>query len=523
MSMKCLNEKIHSKYKFSSLSVALLRLSRMAVQLFILGIMPVLAFAQYKTGLLPSPKEKVENLVKYISPVSSLPSTVDNSAGCPPVGDQGNQGSCASWAIGYYYKSYQEAKDQNWSLTTANHQFSPAFLYNQINGGTDSGSTLYDNINILVNKGCASLRLMPYDDTDLTTWPTAATSQSALPYRAKDMAFFFITNGIGDNVIDAMKQHLNNGDIFVLAIPVYENFFDSNNTFYAGCNYFYNEVSGKLAGGHAVTIVGYDDNVSSCAAGGCSVKGGFKMRNSWGTAWGNSGEIYLSYEFVKKYAWEAVYMTDRIGYSPTATAEIKIEHPFRNEIGVTLAGGGWSQTVYNNSGGSVPDIHTIVDISDGPSPALTEWSLLVENNYDISCATVSLFTITYNSVVYPCPDVPCVISNSGKSVLHVSAGLQSPQNKVKNFPNPFYPSNISRVTIRMPERYWGSRMKVLIYNMAGVPVRTLEESTGDANPGIGTAYWDGKNSSGDMVASGLYYYVVDTGGKKFRGNITLIK
>jgi hypothetical protein len=35
---------------------------------------------------------------------ASLPNSVDLSQWDPPVGDQGQVGSCVSWAVGYYYR-----------------------------------------------------------------------------------------------------------------------------------------------------------------------------------------------------------------------------------------------------------------------------------------------------------------------------------------------------------------------------------------------------------------------------------
>ena len=58
--------------------------------------------------------------------------------------------------------------------------------------------------------------------------------------------------------------------------------------------------------------------------------------------------------------------------------------------------------------------------------------------------------------------------------------------------------------------------------MSGTTVRTLTNPN-EIIPASGQAIWDGKNENGDKVASGLYFYVIDTGGKKFRGKITLIK
>jgi hypothetical protein len=52
---------------------------------------------------------------------------------------------------------------------------------------------------------------------------------------------------------------------------------------------------------HAVAVVGYDDTWLGV--------GGFKIVNSWGTDWGCYGYAWLSYDFVRQYAWEAWWMT----------------------------------------------------------------------------------------------------------------------------------------------------------------------------------------------------------------------
>lgn len=49
------------------------------------------------------------------------------------------------------------------------------------------------------------------------------------------------------------------------------------------------------AGGHQVSIVGYDDNVE-CTINGATMKGAFLVANSWGTSWANDGYIWLMYD-----------------------------------------------------------------------------------------------------------------------------------------------------------------------------------------------------------------------------------
>ncbi len=120
--------------------------------------------AGYGTGLHPPTEEGwteiAENayVVEKIAYQTTLPAAVDHTTDpwFPPIGDQGQQGSCASFAVGYYCKTYQEAKEHSWDFSgatwtggatdgniSASYQskvMSPAFVYNLINGGRDVGS-----------------------------------------------------------------------------------------------------------------------------------------------------------------------------------------------------------------------------------------------------------------------------------------------------------------------------------------------------------------------------------------------
>lgn len=81
-----------------------------------------------------------------------------------------------------------------------------------------------------------------------------------------------------------------------------------------------------------------------------------------------------------------------------------------------------------------------------------------------------------------------------------------------SYPNPFLPARHASVTFTTPERVLGPLSEIRIYNAAGELVRSLKQST-----------WDGRNDDGDAVASGLYYYVLETGRGKARGKVTLIR
>lgn len=82
----------------------------------------------------------------------------------------------------------------------------------------------------------------------------------------------------------------------------------------------------------------------------------------------------------------------------------------------------------------------------------------------------------------------------------------------QNYPNPFNPETWIPFQLAEP-----ADVTLYIYNVLGQLIRTLllgQQNTGFyVNPSK-TAYWDGKNASGEKVASGLYFYELRT--EKFR-------
>jgi hypothetical protein len=75
----------------------------------------------------------------------------------------------------------------------------------------------------------------------------------------------------------------------------------------------------------------------------------------------------------------------------------------------------------------------------------------------------------------------------------------------QNFPNPFNPAT----TIKYDVKAKGV-VTLKVYNVAGQLVRTLENGMKDA--GSYTVAWNGKNDRGASVASGMYFYKMETKG-----------
>lgn len=240
-------------------------------------------------------KSQVDNAKprKYgAGPAMKLPQTYDLSASMPPVGNQGAQGSCAGWATAYAMKTIHERAERNWAIVQNNalvktHVFSPAFVYNQVNQGVDQGSSFVDIFKLMQEKGCATLSTTPYKDSDYRTQPSATALKEASNYKiawAKD---------IDPKETGTIKSYISQGYPIIIGAQVDDAFM--------------NLKPGSIVrsmsdgGGHAMVVVGYDDN----KAGGC-----FKIMNSWGQEWGDKGFCWMTYEAFKKCVFEVWLVED---------------------------------------------------------------------------------------------------------------------------------------------------------------------------------------------------------------------
>ena len=78
-----------------------------------------------------------------------------------------------------------------------------------------------------------------------------------------------------------------------------------------------------------------------------------------------------------------------------------------------------------------------------------------------------------------------------------------------NYPNPFNPETWIPYQLAFP-----ADVTLTIYAADGTVVRTLvlgHKSVGLYQSKERAAYWDGRNASGELVASGVYYYTLSAG------------
>ncbi len=86
----------------------------------------------------------------------------------------------------------------------------------------------------------------------------------------------------------------------------------------------------------------------------------------------------------------------------------------------------------------------------------------------------------------------------------------------QNYPNPFNPE--TNISFYIPEK---SEVNLTVYNILGQKVRTLVD--GPLESGPHTVTWNGKNESGSMVASGIYFYKLNAGDNTVTKKMSMLK
>ncbi len=88
---------------------------------------------------------------------------------------------------------------------------------------------------------------------------------------------------------------------------------------------------------------------------------------------------------------------------------------------------------------------------------------------------------------------------------------------VNNYPNPF--SNATTISFDITAENTES-IKVSIYNMKGQMITSVSVTLNGIE---GSVSWDGKDTNGNEVTSGVYTYIIKTGAEEYTGKMILSK
>ena len=227
----------------------------------------------------PDPRDQIYQL----QPLQTTPGTVDLRQYASPIDDQGNLGSCTGNAIAGQIDLIDKKGGKQLRV-------SRLFIYYQervIEGTTryDSGAYIRDGIKACYTYGAPLESLWPYNINQFAVKPNTSATNDALNRK--------VTGYQKCTDFNSVKNALANGNPVTIGFDVYSSFESGNWYNTTGIMPYPNTNRESLLGGHAVCLVGYNDNLNN------SGHGYFLARNSWGTSWGLQGYFWMPYQVIQ--------------------------------------------------------------------------------------------------------------------------------------------------------------------------------------------------------------------------------
>ena len=209
----------------------------------------------------------------------SLPSSIDWSIYDSPVKSQGICGACSVFSA--------VALVENLARRTGLSQ-APDYSEQTVLSCTDEiscqGGWYWDALKYIEDKGIPPEACYKYKSSDGN-----CNNRCAVPEYLAKIAWFTQSPGLWgeDHTVDDIRLALQDGPLAAAMRVPNDGTFVGNG--YKGGVYNYNGgVIPWANNGHAILIVGYDDNLEC-----------FKVKNSWGPYWGESGYFRISYDDVE--------------------------------------------------------------------------------------------------------------------------------------------------------------------------------------------------------------------------------
>ena len=232
------------------------------------------------------PKWAYHNSLEISIEKETLPASVDLSDHIVKIYDQGSIGACVSNALSSAVSMKLNMKNKARMFSSWGILPSPSRLYNYnlsrlVEGerlNDDGGCMIETGIKVLQEYNFCNEELFEYDASNMLKFPTLKASINA-DYNNKNYSFKY--NKLTQD-LNTIKASLAENNPIAMGIVL----FDSMNKQTNGLLPTPNPEKEKVIGGHAILLVGYDDNKKT-----------FKFVNCWSERWGNKGFGYIMYDY----------------------------------------------------------------------------------------------------------------------------------------------------------------------------------------------------------------------------------
>ncbi len=277
------------------------RMRLLAVFFFLVWISWVSGQQRYPMGLVLDDEEYLsiahasENIQVDVGR-KAVPRKLDLSLYCPEVRNQGDISSCVGWSAGYAAMTIERAILNGWTdkVEITKNANSALFVYNQLASGDCLGVRMPKALQLMADKGNCLAREYDFDINDCGAEVPQSLIQRAQKFRIDEYIRLFDPQDAPEDKIRNVKLVISQQKPVIVGMKVLNNFYDIQR----GDQSWIPTIGDRTyAGGHAMVVVGYDDDRFFKPGQDISpkMKGAFKIMNSWGKNWGDAGFIWVRY------------------------------------------------------------------------------------------------------------------------------------------------------------------------------------------------------------------------------------